>query len=371
MVNEPSFLKFKRYKKFFSEDLITNVNGSILLQTADNGNAHYVYSTSNHYPGKYLLNKLLSSKAQGYNSKSFARHRTLITNNLTTSVKDFTRINNDLAYSSCIYSSHDSILNSEPSYNYNVFASQDESSRVTKTQFGKPSPITLVKMPVQYFAEGHTNRLFKLRFADANSTITSRNAIKIPYFVFKQVRYKRRKNDFNTPHSIPDGNGGEKIVKRSFSLNNQYSVENDIANPARHYRMFRKNRVRSETMPIVVAKRLLRVKRTLVVPTHINITAITNSYDVVHSWFIPGLGLKMDCVPGRSTHHTFYVDNAGFYYGQCAEICGRYHHHMPIRVCALPFEHFLIWWNRIALPQLLHPNKKHSMLKAQSFREFV
>jgi len=51
----------------------------------------------------------------------------------------------------------------------------------------------------------------------------------------------------------------------------------------------------------------------------------------------------MDCVPGRSTHHTFYVDNAGFYYGQCAEICGRYHHHMPIRVCALPFEHFLIW----------------------------
>jgi cytochrome c oxidase subunit 2 len=52
----------------------------------------------------------------------------------------------------------------------------------------------------------------------------------------------------------------------------------------------------------------------------------------------------MDCVPGRSTHHTFYIDNIGFYYGQCAEICGRYHHHMPIRLCALPFEHFVVWW---------------------------
>ena len=62
----------------------------------------------------------------------------------------------------------------------------------------------------------------------------------------------------------------------------------------------------------------------------------------MHSWFIPGLGLKFDCIPGRATHHTFYIDNVGFYYGQCAEICGRYHHHMPIKICALPFEHFII-----------------------------
>ena len=106
------------------------------------------------------------------------------------------------------------------------------------------------------------------------------------------------------------------------------------------------NRHRGELVPINLARRLLRTKRTLVLPAHINITVITNSYDVVHSWFIPGLGLKMDCVPGRSTHHSFYIDNVGFYYGQCAEICGRYHHHMPIRLCALPFEQFLVWWQR-------------------------
>lgn len=104
------------------------------------------------------------------------------------------------------------------------------------------------------------------------------------------------------------------------------------------------NRHRSELVPVTLARRLLRTKRTLVLPAHVNLTLITNSYDVVHSWFVPGLGLKIDCVPGRSTHHTFYIDNIGFYYGQCAEICGRYHHHMPIRLCALPFEHFVVWW---------------------------
>jgi len=47
--------------------------------------------------------------------------------------------------------------------------------------------------------------------------------------------------------------------------------------------MLRKNRFRNEKLNVVVSKRLLRVKKTLVLPTHVNIAAITNSYDVVHS----------------------------------------------------------------------------------------
>lgn len=90
--------------------------------------------------------------------------------------------------------------------------------------------------------------------------------------------------------------------------------------------------------------RLLRVNKILVLPTDVFINVITNSFDVVHSWFIPGLGFKMDCVPGRSTHHTLYIDIPGIYYGQCAEICGRLHHHMPIRVCSMLFEHFFAWY---------------------------
>jgi heme/copper-type cytochrome/quinol oxidase subunit 2 len=115
-----------------------------------------------------------------------------------------------------------------------------------------------------------------------------------------------------------------------------------LMNPYDLYKCVRNNRSRSENLPIHIYRRLLRTTTTLVLPAHVNITVVTNSYDVVHSWFLPGLGLKMDCVPGRSTHHSLYLDNIGFYYGQCAEICGRYHHHMPIRLCVLPFEHFLV-----------------------------
>ena len=49
------------------------------------------------------------------------------------------------------------------------------------------------------------------------------------------------------------------------------------------YKCIRGNRHRSENLPIYLYKRLLRTKRTLVLPVHINMTVITNSYDVVHS----------------------------------------------------------------------------------------
>ena len=88
-------------------------------------------------------------------------------------------------------------------------------------------------------------------------------------------------------------------------------------------------------------------------PSNLQLSVVTNSFDVIHSWFIPGLGLKMDCVPGRSTHHTLYIDLPGIYYGQCAEICGRFHHHMPIRVCALDLEHYLLWFNHYVLPSIV------------------
>lgn len=143
------------------------------------------------------------------------------------------------------------------------------------------------------------------------------------------------------------------------TLNLQKTQNINSNNAYYFYSSLKLNKKRSEILSVNLARRLLRTKRTLVLPAHVNITVITNSYDVVHSWFIPGLGLKLDCVPGRSTHHTLYVDNVGFYYGQCAEICGRYHHHMPIRVCAIPFEQFLVWWHTKGLPRTLrlHQNK--------------
>lgn len=113
-------------------------------------------------------------------------------------------------------------------------------------------------------------------------------------------------------------------------------------------------------------KRLLRTKRILVLPAFVNIGLITNSFDVMHSWYIPGLGVKLDCVPGRSTHHILHIDHVGFYYGQCAEICGRYHHHMPIRICALPFEHFVLWWHNYGTPFFMAKNKERASYRLLS-----
>lgn len=165
------------------------------------------------------------------------------------------------------------------------------------------------------------------------------------FLVLKQKRYKRKK-------IIPQrarfsrNEADLKIEKIKFADRPCFVSTNflDTLNlePTKLYRAMKKNKIRHEDMPVQLSRRLLRTKKTLVLPAHVNLTVITNSYDVVHSWFIPALGVKLDCVPGRSTHHVFYCDNTGFYYGQCAEICGRYHHHMPVRLCILPFEHFVI-----------------------------
>ena len=53
----------------------------------------------------------------------------------------------------------------------------------------------------------------------------------------------------------------------------------------------------------------------------------------------------MDCVPGRSTHHSLFIDYPGLYYGQCAEICGRFQHHMPIKICAIDYSYFVLYNN--------------------------
>ena len=99
------------------------------------------------------------------------------------------------------------------------------------------------------------------------------------------------------------------------------------------------------------SSRLLRVKQFLVLPISINMTAITTSTDIMHSWFIPNLGLKLDCVPGKMTHHTFMFNIPGVYYGQCAEICGRQHHHMPIKLVLVDWVHFMIYTNHFIYKQ--------------------
>lgn len=216
-----------------------------------------------------------------------------------------------------------------------------------------------------------TKMLFlNTKFSQSGETLKDKELMPETLWGFRQKKYKRSKKFKFKPEVIYDPVTFKVIGQKSLPNSPKVDIAGiDLYNPkvlsepqvdtidtnfksrskntddTFNYRIAsRINRHRSELVPVTLARRLLRTKRTLVLPAHVNLTLITNSYDVVHSWFVPGLGLKVDCVPGRSTHHTFYIDNIGFYYGQCAEICGRYHHHMPIRLCSLPFEHFVVWW---------------------------
>jgi len=73
-----------------------------------------------------------------------------------------------------------------------------------------------------------------------------------------------------------------KSANYTFLSQNSIILENDF-NATKRYKLFRKNKMRDELTNLVLSKRMLRTRRTLVLPAHLNITAITNSFDVVHS----------------------------------------------------------------------------------------
>jgi heme/copper-type cytochrome/quinol oxidase subunit 2 len=90
--------------------------------------------------------------------------------------------------------------------------------------------------------------------------------------------------------------------------------------------------------------RLLRSTGAIVLPTRSNIRLMSTSEDVTHSWAMPGIGLKMDCVPGRLFCAFTILSREGIYFGQCSELCGWNHYNMPAILYALPIEHFIVWW---------------------------
>jgi cytochrome c oxidase subunit 2 len=75
------------------------------------------------------------------------------------------------------------------------------------------------------------------------------------------------------------------------------------------------------------------------------------SNDVIHSFWVPELGGKIDMVPGRINHLRLYAARAGVYTGQCAEYCGLEHAWMRITVIAEPSADFGHWLDAQAAPR--------------------
>lgn len=271
----------------------------------------------------------------------------------------------------------DELLNTSINSNLVQHPDLDDETRTIKRNAGKTTPLRILKHPNTDFffinSDNNAIELLRLRFNEKKPTLANKPIRPTLYLTFKQKRYNQRTNisKKNTVFFDKDLNKQQTYSGNPF-LKDLSIIEENYGNPTRQYRMLKKAKNRVDTTRVGTWNRLLRSRRVLVLPAHVNITVITNSFDIVHSWHIPGLGLKMDCLPGRATHHTMYIDNVGLYYGQCAEICGRYHHHMPIRVCALPFEHFLVWWHTFGLPKFLFPvDKNKATLSAKDRKSVV
>nr|QOJ44939.1 cytochrome c oxidase subunit II [Allobates aff. tapajos 3 AR-2020] len=89
--------------------------------------------------------------------------------------------------------------------------------------------------------------------------------------------------------------------------------------------------------------RLLEVDNRMTTPIGMATRTIITAEDVLHSWAIPALGVKIDAIPGRLNQTSFLISRPGVYYGQCSEICGANHSFMPIVIEAIPMKEFLSW----------------------------
>jgi cytochrome c oxidase subunit 2 len=88
---------------------------------------------------------------------------------------------------------------------------------------------------------------------------------------------------------------------------------------------------------------LLEVDNPLVVPVGKKVRILTTADDVIHSWYVPALGVKQDSNPGFVRDTWFRADREGIYRGQCAELCGKDHGFMPIVVEVVSAEKYGTW----------------------------
>lgn len=89
--------------------------------------------------------------------------------------------------------------------------------------------------------------------------------------------------------------------------------------------------------------RLLDVDNRAVLPMNTQVRILVTAADVLHSWTVPALGVKVDATPGRLNQTSFLLRRPGLFFGQCSEICGANHSFMPIVIESVPTGTFINW----------------------------
>lgn len=93
--------------------------------------------------------------------------------------------------------------------------------------------------------------------------------------------------------------------------------------------------------------RLLDVDNRIILPINNQIRILVTARDVLHSWTVPSLGVKIDANPGRLNQTNFFINRPGLFFGQCSEICGANHSFIPIVIERVPTNFFIKWINKI------------------------
>nr|APX39740.1 cytochrome c oxidase subunit 2 [Chrysolina bankii] len=93
--------------------------------------------------------------------------------------------------------------------------------------------------------------------------------------------------------------------------------------------------------------RLLDVDNRIMAPFQSQIRMLVTATDVIHSWTIPSLGVKIDATPGRLNQITFSLNRSGLFFGQCSEICGANHSFMPIVLESISPKYFIKWISKM------------------------
>jgi cytochrome c oxidase subunit 2 len=82
------------------------------------------------------------------------------------------------------------------------------------------------------------------------------------------------------------------------------------------------------------------------VPQGTTVVLSISSIDVIHSWWVPSLGGKVDAVPGYTTYTWFKAKGPALYHGQCAQLCGRQHAFMTALVDVVSPAEYQVWLQR-------------------------
>nr|QJC59956.1 cytochrome c oxidase subunit II [Pseudoregma bambucicola] len=89
--------------------------------------------------------------------------------------------------------------------------------------------------------------------------------------------------------------------------------------------------------------RLIEVDNKMIIPFKMNIRLLITSENVIHSWTIPSLGIKIDAISGRMNQSNIMANRPGMFFGQCSEICGINHSFMPIQMESINMNKFIYW----------------------------